>query len=729
MKFPLPFSARLRAYFAGVSTRLSSRISPWIGTRGFVAIILFVVVLLAYGWQLTRLGFYWDDWVFVSRYQSLGLFNTIFYGGTRQLGVFALMPGFLLAGDSPLLWHIYSLLLRWVVALLFWWVLDSLWLGQKTAITLMAALFAVHPAFSQQSIAVVYSLQFFNYAIFLVSLGTMITAERAALFAKLPDSRRWTFISPWLWLGFAILTQVLHLFIVEYFVGLELIRPMVLYLLQKSSNRGDILGKFQRIKTAFIRWLPYMVILAGYAVWRSGLLGTGFDTYEYKTITAFLRVDWRAAVVEIFEFGLKDILVLLLNTWHATLSPATIDFSQPYNFFSLVMAALSAVGLYFVLAHPGFDPPSAEDPGTSQAFTKINMDRFLRQAAVLGFFAVLVSFIPSWFVRRHIVEPGNFGDRFALAGLFGASILLVVFAQFFTGRTGRGILLTTLFVGLAIGAQMRSANNYRWDWERQLRTYWQISWRAPALQPGAVLLGYDAISATTVNYVGAFAINELYQTAQPPALPLIWYVNYPKTPLAANLDKFTAGSWVYIDEFDNISVPVRFDNVIGLDYSDGRCVKLLTSDDLLNYNLPDDFRPVAGFSNLEQVLPDSRLAPAQHIFGREPKPNWCYYYQKAELARQFEDWAQISALKLEADKAGFIPFSAYELFPFIEAHVMRAEWSQAQKLSIQAFKTLPKSLDGLCLIWKRAGDLSQNLHVPVGYESAFQQVNVQLSCR
>ena len=166
------------------SGRLLTRVSTWMGRRGSVPIILFVVTALAYGWQITRLGFYWDDWVFVYRYQTLGLFNTIFYGGTRQLGVLAFLPGFLLAGDSPLLWHIYSLLLRWVVTLLFWWVLAALWPGQKTAVTLMAALFAVHPAFSQQSIAVVYSLQLFNYAIFLVSLGSMIVFERALLLSQ-----------------------------------------------------------------------------------------------------------------------------------------------------------------------------------------------------------------------------------------------------------------------------------------------------------------------------------------------------------------------------------------------------------------------------------------------------------------------------------------------------------------------------------------------------------------
>jgi hypothetical protein len=689
--------------------------------RYSVPLILLAVAALAYGWQTARLGFYWDDWVFVGRYQSMGVFNTIFYGGTRQLGVFTLLPGFLLAGDSPLAWHIYSLLLRWAVGLLFWWLLDQLWPGQRTAITLMAALFIVHPAFSQQSIAVVYSLQWVDYATFLISIGLMVMAERDDSRTNIPGLGLGL---RWLWLALAILAQALHLFIVEYFVGLELIRPLVLYLLQEEPS-GDLRGKWLRLKNTFIHWLPYLLILIAYAVWRSGLLGGGFDTYEYKTITAFLRTDPRAAILEALEYGLKDILVLLVNTWQGTLAPSIIDLSQPYNFFSLAIAALSAFGLYYLLSRPGFDAPAAIAPDGE----KLSHGRFLRQAAALGFFAVLVSFIPSWFVRRHIVEPGNFGDRFALAGLFGASILLVVLAQYFGGRRGRGILLASLFIGLAIGSQMRFANNYRWDWERQLRTYWQVAWRAPALKPGTVLVGYNAISTTTVNYVGGFAFNDLYQPVVPAPTPVVWYVNYPKTSIPANLDKFLSGDWVNVDEFDNISVSVRRDNSLGLDYTEGRCVKILSPDDLLNYNLPDDFRPVAGFSNPALVLPKSSLRPAQRIFGREPQPNWCYYFQKAELARQLADWDRVIALKKEADQAGFEPLDAYELFPFIEAYAMRADWGPAQKLSSQAYKSLPKSLDGLCLIWKRIGNPASGSSSPSGYAAAFQQVNAQLNCR
>ena len=661
-------------------------------------LLLLAVTILAYAWQITSLGFFWDDWVFVGRFENMGILNTIFYGGTRQLGVFALMPGFLLAGDSPLLWHLYSLLLRWVVALLFLWALNKLWPGQKTAVTLMAALFAVHPAFSQQSISVVYSLQFVDYAIFLLSLGLTINAERT----QAPARR-------WLWLGLAVLAQALHLFVVEYFVGLELIRPLMLYLLQGQGNR------WQRLRKAFVRWLPYLLVLIAYALWRSGALGGGFATYDYKTITALLRSDPRAAVLETLEYGIKDVLVLLVSTWHATLTPTILDLGQPFNFFSLGVAALAAAGVYFALTRQDLDQPGGGTPA-SQA-------RFLRQAALLGLVAVLVSFIPAWFVRRHIVEPGNFGDRFALPGLFGASILVVVLAQFFSGQRARGILLSAVFIGLAVGAQMRFENNYRWDWERQLRTYWQVYWRAPALQPGTVLVGYDAISMTTVNYVGGFALDNFYHPPQTPASPAVWYVNYPKTAIPANLDAFQNGKWQYTDTFDNITVNIGRDNSLGFDYTEGRCVKILTADDQVNYNLPDDFRAVTSFSNQALILPKAGRLPAAYIFGSEPRPTWCTYYQKAELARQSGDWPGIITLKKEADKAGFEPMNAYELFPFIEAYAMRADWSNAKKLSAQALKSLSKTQQGLCLIWQRVGTAA-----PAGYDAAFQQVNQQLLC-
>jgi len=35
----------------------------------------------------------------------------------------------------------------------------------------------------------------------------------------------------------------------------------------------------------------------------------------------------------------------------------------------------------------------------------------------------------------------------------------------------------------------------------------------------------------------------------------------------------------------------------------------------------------------------------EDIFGKEPPHTWCYYYEKAELARQAGDWEQVAKLE------------------------------------------------------------------------------------
>ncbi len=43
------------------------------------------------------------------------------------------------------------------------------------------------------------------------------------------------------------------------------------------------------------------------------------------------------------------------------------------------------------------------------------------------------------------------------------------------------------------------------------------------------------------------------------------------------------------------------------------------------------------------ILTDGNASakPPEQIFGPEPEPGWCYYFEKAELARQMGDWQEV----------------------------------------------------------------------------------------
>jgi hypothetical protein len=88
-------------------------------------------------------------------------------------------------------------------------------------------------------------------------------------------------------------------------------------------------------------------------------------------------------------------------------------------------------------------------------------------------------------------------------------------------------------------------------------------------------------------------------------------------------------------------------------------------------------------------------------FLSKPESNWCYYYTKAELARQFKDWDQILLLQNEASKNGFAPDDPFEWLPFIEANAMTSNLATAHTLSKEALDADPRIRIGICKVWER----------------------------
>ena len=89
------------------------------------------------------------------------------------------------------------------------------------------------------------------------------------------------------------------------------------------------------------------------------------------------------------------------------------------------------------------------------------------------------------------------------------------------------------------------------------------------------------------------------------------------------------------------------------------------------------------------------------LFGKEPPHDWCYYYEKAELARQIGAWETVAALGDEARAQGFIPGDALEWLPFIEAYVITGDYQSAREISMIAYKDDSRPRKGLCHTWKR----------------------------
>jgi hypothetical protein len=91
---------------------------------------------------------------------------------------------------------------------------------------------------------------------------------------------------------------------------------------------------------------------------------------------------------------------------------------------------------------------------------------------------------------------------------------------------------------------------------------------------------------------------------------------------------------------------------------------------------------MVSFSNTDLIVRSSNFTAAlpTSIFGSEPQHDWCYYYQKADLARQFQDWHQIGELGDEARAKGLAPADKSEWLLLIMAYERIGRNSDAAQL-------------------------------------------------
>jgi hypothetical protein len=76
-----------------------------------------------------------------------------------------------------------------------------------------------------------------------------------------------------------------------------------------------------------------------------------------------------------------------------------------------------------------------------------------------------------------------------------------------------------------------------------------------------------------------------------------------------------------------------------------------------------------GSSSRVDTIRTSAAAPelSVDLFGPEPAPGWCYYFELASLAAQHGDWERVGAIQDEIGKLGLHPNDQIEWMPFLLA--------------------------------------------------------------
>lgn len=664
--------------------------------EAFSAVLLILLTtIITYGISIPKLGYYHDDWYLLWSGQARGAGSIIPLFSTDRpfMGVVYSFV-YRLLGDTIINWHLYALLWRFIGALAFFWILRLIWPQHKYMTTLMTVLFIVYPGFLSEPNANTKQNHLYGFGTALLSIALMLQGIKTNI-------RKWKITCGIL----SVILTLNYLFIYEYMIGFE---GMRLILLGYTAFQAGFKKIRPLAKETLKKIWPYLAATAGFLYWRIFIFeGARNATNAAKLAGSYLG-NLRYMSIRLILETARDFLDTSVFAW----------FVQPYQLFSaapysnLVTAVfIAGIVIALVLLYTflfkkwwGADYNEAETP------------RMIRDFLWIGALVIVCAVAPVILSDREV----DLYDAYKSYGLHPISgVVLFVAAIVLMFQPNFRKLILVALIGISVSTQILNADYWGQLWDYQREMWWQLTWRAPDIKDDTLVMAY---------LPEGYRLQQDYEIWGP--LNLIYNPEPAEAPAIQSevLNSDTAFDIVKQNVLNNrvrdIKLHRDFNNLLLISMpSTISCFHII--DGLLPVYSESDallVKQVGEYSRVDRIIP-SGIAPipSSSIFGSEPVHDWCYYYQKAALARQIGDWAEIGrlydqalALNLEAnDKA--------EVIPFFEGLVNLGRYDEARVMYNKEIKGHPQMRFPLC------GFLADNPGYPPEFGYDYEMI-VKILC-
>ena len=626
---------------------------------------------VSYLFFFKQMGFYWDEWPLIWISRKLGDAGLADYFSTNRpfWGMIYRMTIPLL-GSQPWVWHIFALFWRWLCAVLLWGLIFQTWPDFKEIAAACALLFLIYPGYDLQPIALMFGHFSLVLTTFLASLFLMAFAQRRCGWPR------------WILTAFSLAASLINLLAMEYFIVLDLIRLPLLWVIKGQNQKNE---KSNRLKKTLFAWSPYAFVFIAVTVWRTFFFK--FQTQNYQPVLLNdLRTSPFQTIGSLILTVLLDIFKVTIEAWGKIFTTPAIDVIGKSGLLLVILAAVAAALLVITWF---FSFPA----------TRTIDKKPLMEMLAVALAALLLGGAPFWLTGLPVGLVYQ-NSRFTLPFLLGLCLLVSAMLWLLPLSNHIKTIPLVVLVALSAAYQVQIGDSYRRDWVQQTNLFWQMAWRIPALRHGtSLVINNYPMTHVSDNSLSA-PLNDIYAPDNH-SQDMSFMLYYASLRGQKYFNDFKPGS-----DFEHNYLAAVFhgssDRMLALYYDPPACLTVLDPDtDPSNALIPVEMRAAAALSALDLISDQPVHQPAAEIFGVEPAHNWCYFYEKADLARQKKDWDEVASLGDRAFAIKDYPNGPLERLPFIEGYAHINRWDDALRLSQETAGISPVTHSPLCALWQR----------------------------
>jgi hypothetical protein len=627
----------------------------------FVPLVLLLVTILAYGIFAPWLGYYGDDWPGIYNLVTGGLWAMV-DSQSLDRPIWGWISGieYQFIGDRPIGWHIYAALTRYASALALWFLCRQIWPKHQIEAAAVTLLFLVYPGILQESRGFTYGTIWLQLALSILSLVLMAKSIRIKKTYKIVV------------IPLALLSAGVSWNISEYFFGFELLRPFILWIVVADQSKSLVDRTLRTVKT----WLVYLGALLGYIVYRFSIFDTKRTEVDPSHFLSEILADPVTEVAQRLNFVIPDLIETSLLVWANTLSSGNLSITSRSTWLAWTIGAVVSALVFFLLVNL-----SSNLDDRSERIQKKIIDWPL-VAIIGGLVTTIFGMLPIWFSNVHYVQDTG-ASRYALPAIIGASLVLVGLLQLVVWNPRKFIICVSVLTGMGTAAHIKSENSYRHEWADQKQLLSQLTWRIPSLETGTVVwLQSDVWRERHPGaYTYAMPLNLTYAPRNKSSDLSFWLLPLEERFEQVELSKIHQARLIYRGR--NLSFNGSLNRNIVVWHSPPSCLRVLDKNSQLPPTINRWVDVARTYSNMDLIIDDPKITRRlpESIFGREAESDWCYYFEKAELAEQYGDWELVAEFADEVRRKGLSPSDATEWRPFIEGYKKMGRGTDARLLS------------------------------------------------